>query len=71
MAYTQADLDRLDRAILSEELEVEVDGHRTKYRSMAELMQARTHVSNVLRDAASQAVGGGGVFRFQFTGSRD
>lgn len=71
MAYTQADLDRLDQAILSEELEVEVDGHRTKYRSMAELLQARSHVANVLRDAAGQAVGGGGVFRYTFTGSRD
>lgn len=71
MAYTQADLDRLDQAILGQELEVEVDGHRTKYRSMAELLQARSFVAAALRDVAAQSAGGGGSFRFQFTNGRE
>lgn len=71
MAYTQADLDRLDEAITGQELEVEVDGHRTRYRSMTELLQARAHVAAALRDAASQSSGAGGLFTFAFSGSRD
>jgi hypothetical protein len=71
MAYKQADLDRLDQAILGQELEVEVDGHRTKYRTMAELLQARAFVAAALRDTSAQAAGGGGTFRFNFTTGRE
>lgn len=71
MAYTQADLDRLDDAITGQELEVEVDGHRTKYRSMTELLQARAHVAAALRDAAAQTSSAGGVFAFNMIGARD
>lgn len=73
MPYTPADLERLDRAITFAELEVEMDGQRVRYRSVAELKAARDHVSGVLRESAATAAGGsgGGTFRFTFTGSRD
>lgn len=48
MALTQADLDRLDAAIATSELEVEVDGQRVRYRSTSDLMAARRHVADVL-----------------------
>lgn len=69
MALTQADLDRLDVAISSEELEVEVDGVRTKYRSMNELLRARQFVSDQI--AAGSGSSKPAVRYFRFTGSRD
>lgn len=45
MAYTQADLDRLDGMIASGTLEMTYDGKRVVYRSMEELMQARSHIA--------------------------
>jgi hypothetical protein len=48
MAYTQADLDALDRAIASSQLEVEYGDRRVKYRSMDELLSARQHVAQQL-----------------------
>lgn len=71
MAYTQADLDRLDRAIASEELEVEVDGQRVRYRTTGELMSARQHVAEVMRAANVAATGRGTSFRFNFTTGRE
>lgn len=53
MAFTQAQLDALDEAIGTGELEVEYDGRRIKYRSISELMQARAHVASQLAQAAS------------------
>jgi hypothetical protein len=53
MAYIQADLDQLDKAIAGAELEVQYGEKRVKFRSMAELMAARTHVAGQLL-AASQ-----------------
>lgn len=62
MALTQADLDALDRAIASSTLEVQLDGRRVKYRSMDELLQARSHVAAQLASAA----GRGGFRRVTF-----
>lgn len=55
MAYTSADLARLDAAIASSELEVEVDGDRVRYRSIAELQAARAHVADQLARTARSA----------------
>lgn len=52
MTYSQADLDRLDKAIASGRLTVEVDGHRVTYRSLAELIQARAIVDRALASPA-------------------
>lgn len=72
MALTQTDVDRLDAAIATAELEVEVDGQRTRYRSMPELIAARNHIAGVL---ASNGAGGTtrptGAFRFDFATQRD
>lgn len=52
MALTQADVDRLDLAIAGSTLEVEVDGRRIKYRSIAELKDARAHIADVVAASA-------------------
>ncbi len=49
MALTQADLDALDLAIASGELTVSHSGRTVTYQSTDKLLQARHHVSNVLR----------------------
>lgn len=69
MSLSQADLERLDAAIASEELEVEVDGVRTKYRSVSELMRQRQFVAEQL--AAQTASVKPSVRYFRFAGSRD
>lgn len=71
MAYTQSDLDRIDAAIASEELEVEVDGSRTRYRSMDELIKARTHVASQIVAATPAATRRPATMYFRFAGSRD
>lgn len=49
MALTQTDLDALDAAISTSELEVEMsDGRRVRYRSISELLAARAHVASVV-----------------------
>lgn len=68
MALTQTDLDNLDTAIASSELEVEIEGRRVKYRSTADLLAARAHVASVLHSAARPTRTGG--FRYRFTTSR-
>lgn len=52
MAYTQADLDALDRAIASGQLEVQYADRRVRYRSMDELMTARQHVAQQIATAS-------------------
>ena len=48
MAYTQADLDRLNRAIAGAELEVSYADKRVKFRSLDELIKARDLVQKEL-----------------------
>lgn len=61
MALTTEDLDRLDKAIASQQLEVQMDGRRVRYRDMSELITARQHVAQQL--AAGR---GTGIRRFRF-----
>lgn len=69
MALTTQDIDNLDAAIATGELEVEVNGRRVKYRSIPELKAAREHVASVLqRDASTPRRG---VYRVNFSTSRD
>jgi hypothetical protein len=53
MALTQTDLDALDSAIASSELEVQLEGRRVRYRSTDELLKARAHVAAVLAGATT------------------
>ncbi len=68
MAYTQTDLDNLNAAIVGAELEVEYQGRRVRFRSVAELKAAYEHVKSEL--AASSAPSRTGPFRFTFTTQR-
>ncbi len=66
MALSQTDLDALDLAIASSELEVQLEGRRVKYRSTDELLKARAHIANLLVPVAVRT----GPYRFQFTTQR-
>jgi len=68
MAVTQSDIDRLDAAIASSELRVEIDGRSVTYRSIDEMLQARRHLAGVV--AASSPSGGRRAFQFRFTTAR-
>ncbi|MGV8867644.1 MAG: phage head-tail joining protein [Janthinobacterium svalbardensis] len=68
MALTQTDLDALDHAIASNEVEVEMEGRRVKYKSTSELIAARNHVAALVRAAVPQRQRSS--FRFRFTTSR-
>jgi hypothetical protein len=68
MALTQADLDALDRAIASSELEVEQDGKRVRFASFDDLLKRRVYVANALTSSASTR--SASVFRYTFTTSR-
>lgn len=66
MAFTQADLDALDKAIASNKLEVRYADRWEKYRSMPELIQARKHVAEQLAAASRQ----GSHFCYTFATAR-
>lgn len=44
MAYTQTDIENLEKAIAQGALTVEIDGERVTYRSVDQLQQALSHV---------------------------
>jgi hypothetical protein len=71
MAITQADLDALNTAIVSSELEVELEGRRVRYRSVAELVAAYEHAKTVLATSATGASRAGSSFRFNFQTGRE
>lgn len=53
MAFTSADLDRIDRAISNGELSCTLDGKSVTYRSIAELLKARS----LIKDAVNVSSG--------------
>lgn len=67
MALTQTDLENLDLAIASAELEVRLEGRTVKYRSTDELLKARAYVAGVLSSGAGSRFS----FRHNFTTQRD
>lgn len=54
MAFTQSDLDKINSAITSGELEVEFDDHRVKYRSISELKAAKQMIEDEINSASDQ-----------------
>lgn len=70
MAITQADLDALDAAIMGAELEVEYQGRRVRYRSVAELRAAYEHAKAQMA-AQSSSSNGRAQHRFAFSAQRD
>jgi hypothetical protein len=67
MAYSQADLDVLDQAIATSELEVEVAGRRVKFDSFEGLKKRRDYVADQL---SAQSARGRTSYRFTMTTSR-
>lgn len=70
MALTKTDLDNLDTAIASSELEVQLEGRKVRYRSTDELLKARAHVANVLSAAGATPATRRATYRPNFTTSR-
>lgn len=68
MALTQSDLDSLDLAIASSELEVRLEGRLVKYRSTDELIKARDYVAGLI-NAGTRAQRA--TYRPNFTTQRD
>lgn len=69
MAFTQADLDSIDRAIASGELSITHSGRTVTYRSMADLLKARDRIANQISASASPARRG--TYRYTFHTLRD
>jgi hypothetical protein len=55
MAYTRADLDRIQSAIAKGELEVQYADRKVRYRSIAELREAQTEIVRALDQAAPRS----------------
>lgn len=53
MAFTQANLDAVEAAIATGELEVELNGKRVRYRSLKDLSQARDIIAAALNAATA------------------
>lgn len=54
MAYTQADLDALDAAIVRGVTTVTMNGRSVTYRTMSDLMTARNHVARQIAASSGQ-----------------
>lgn len=63
MALSQTDLDALDTAIASSELEVRLEGRAVTYRSVDELLKARAYVAGIVNGAG----GTRSSYSFNFT----
>lgn len=69
MAFTTSDLDAINAAIASGELTVKHNGREVTYRSMQDLLLAKSNIEASL--AASQAgARAGGSYRFTFQTGR-
>lgn len=62
MPITPSDLQALDRAIASSELEVQFADRRVRYRSVDEMLRARAHLEQLL----AQEQGSRRRYRFDF-----
>lgn len=53
MAFTQADVDAIDRAIASGELLVRIDDKETRYQNADDLLKRRNQILSVLQNRSS------------------
>jgi hypothetical protein len=53
MAFSQTDLDAIESAIALGELTVEIDGKRVTYRSIDELVKARSIITSALQESGT------------------
>ena len=56
MAWTQSDLDAVEAAIASGELDVQYSDKRTRYRSIAELLEARSVIQRSLTASSATKI---------------
>jgi hypothetical protein len=70
MALTQTDLENLQSAMASGELEVEYDGRRVRFASAADIEQRIRYVQGVLSVGAGGTSRPTGAFRFDFNTQR-
>lgn len=71
MPFTSTDLANVDAAIASGELAVEVNGKRITYRSVQELMTARSAILSEIATAGTASAGTRrGAYRVTFTTAR-
>ncbi|MDB5965178.1 MAG: hypothetical protein JWQ72_1678 [Polaromonas sp.] len=68
MAFTQTDLDAIDAAIASGELTVKHNGREVTYRSMTDLLKARSTIQAGMSAAANGR--NGGSYRYTFATGR-
>lgn len=52
MAYTKQDLQRIERALVKGELEVQFQDRRARYRSVDEMLRIRSEIVRNLDDAS-------------------
>lgn len=71
MSLTQSDLDALDRAIASSELEVEQEGRRVRFDTFDGLKARREYVSGVIASGSGTTARPTGSFRFNFHTGRE
>jgi uncharacterized Zn-binding protein involved in type VI secretion len=73
MAFTQNDLTNIDAAIASGEMSVEVNGRKIAYKSVADLMQARSMIAaSIASDAmAASSDTRRGAFAVRFKTARE
>lgn len=64
MAYTQTDLEAINTAIASGELSVAFNGRRVEYRSLDELIRARSVIEGDIAAATGAVRGGPRQFTF-------
>lgn len=65
MAFTQSDLDAIDRAIASGELSFTHNGRSVTYRSMSDLLKARDRIANEISASSSSSRSGSYRYTFQ------
>lgn len=70
MAYTSADLEKLDKAIAGGVLEWQHEGRRIRYQSMNDMLKARNHVASQIAAVTAAAQGTGATRQFKFRTSR-
>ena len=54
MAISQTDIDALERALMSGELSVEIDGRKVVYRSVADLREALAYAREQIAGASAE-----------------
>lgn len=70
MAFTQSDLTNIDAAIATGELSVEVNGRKIVYRSVDDLLKARSTIVTCLAVADQTSAVRRGAFRVTFATHR-